>query len=377
MLSVLSRYQTFTPRFPDIVRSAIAGAGAGSFAKITGSFARKPSVSGVSAEGLSIETDADATLPLEKLALHTRRLAEQDEWDKLSALISSFDLRRATFGGKRLAWLAADGASVVGLGHLSRAIAARPSDMYLAAISALAHIRAAEVGRAKTGSERKQYEAWVSFYHHVEQATDLMEGWAAEAAVSPLLAAVQHLVATHHDYAPDQIDESYRKAMAADPLDWDVMGAHARALLQSGSRASDRIEIAAREHVDATVHTAGAAAYAAFYLGLLGLETDVLSEMDTALFERGLADMIAYGEHDSIEINRIVAACMLSDHVALRPVAVRIIRENLRSLIPALWPVDESDARQQIALAYAAELKSGQSVSIASTGVETAMGKVA
>lgn len=364
--------------FAGVLRNVLPS---GSFGLGRGGHQWGPKTRVANADLLSVAEDTDALKPFLQLTNSAHALAEESLWDDLTHLITDLDQKHDHYGGKRLAKVGVVGAITPGfppdLGHIEGgriarfedALQAQPDNLVLAAIVATCHMARAQVFRKRTSKKRTEYDAWVGYYHHIEQATEAMDRFDPLAKQSPLTARIKHRIATHHDYAPDEIDAAFERCMVLDPTDWETMCAHARALTYCLEDASDRIEVAARQAMARTEDVAGATAYAAFYFGVLDKKLPLIDSMDTELFMNGVNDMITQGGKSAYEINRVIAHLVEAQESSLQPVTTDLIRHHLRALVPACWRIPPQQVHQILAWAWKEPLSKGKRVHLSAAGI--------
>lgn len=353
---------------------------------------------------LSVEVLEDELDPLEQVVTHCETLSEEGRWDDLHRLMASFDARRAIYAGERLVAVAGMGAralqsrhlqefadcvavpvSDINPGELTRlelALASRPDDHYLAGITARAHVEMAWALRGGDFADSVTDVGWEGYVKHIKRAQDILAPFDAKALNSPYVALIKHVIAPNLEDAAQALNTAFDDYMALDPYNWDVMADHAFHLLPRWYGDYDQIEVKARTTMARTEKTAGAAAYAAFYLGILGRDEGAIMMAEPDLLLQGLRDMINHGERDPSQINGLIAQCfdafapqfsafpnsddavVNEKRAELRRIPNILIREYLDAHVPQAWPIEPEMMRQLVGLAYQPELERGAEVRI-------------
>lgn len=354
-------------------------------------------------EQLSIEVLADELDPLEQVEAHCETLSREERWDDLHRLMSSFDKRRAIYGGSRLATIAGIGArarqtrhlaafgecvavpekdlDTTELNRLEAALAGRPDDHFLAGITAHSHVEMAWALRGGDAADTVSEAGWEGYARHIQRAAEIMEPFDAQTLDSPYVALINHVIAPNLENAAEALDQSFDICMALDPYDWDVMARHAFHLLPRWYGDYDQIEVKARSTMALTQATAGASAYAAFYLGVLSEDEGAIMMVEPPLLLQGLRDMIDHGERDPAQVNKLIATCFRAfapqfsllpgddplineKRVELGKIPNTLIRECLDAHVPQAWPIEPGIMRHLVGIAYERELARGAKIKI-------------
>ena len=362
---------------------------------------------------LTVEVIKGAMAPTDEVRDFGYTLAQKSRWDELHTFIASFDKRRATYGTIRLAAIAGQGAralqtkqlgrfedlatvnaSEVDLTELDRftqALKSRPKDHILAAITARMHIEMAWALRGDGFALSVSKAAWQGYTHHINRAKGTLAPFDPITLDSPFLALIHTLLAQNLEESAKPMRESFDIFMTLDPHNWGVMRTHAFHLLPRWGGDYDIIELEARKAMARTDETAGAAAYAAFYLGVLNCDNGAITTVEPALFEQGLYDMIEHGENDPIEINYLLAYCfdtfcpqflaipdenepeVNAKRAELAKISNRLLRRTFNGHVPDAWPIPPEDVRQLVGLAHHDALLAGATIHVSQRGIEITM----
>lgn len=271
--------------------------------------------------------------------------------------------------------------------RLEMAFAHHHRDPVLAAILARTHL---ELGWARRGggdAHTVPDAVWEGFHMHVARAQEILDDFDIAESGSAFLAAIAHMVALDGETQGRARDAAFATCLDLDPMCWDVMQAHAFHLLPRWGGDYEMLDIIARETMAKTPQH-GAAAYAAFYLGVLERDVGALFACEPELFGEGLNDMARAEGSDPVLVNRLIQFCfdLIGPQVtpfgahdaeinerraAFETAADKLFFNHFTCHVPEVWTLPP-DQVQQIAVGlYAPLLTAGGTVRLTrDSGIE-------
>lgn len=301
-----------------------------------------------------------------------QRLARQEDWTALAALMAEADAARtATPGGMPVAELLAFGAraDVVqaaehalltgtpapgaplldGIAQLEEVLAAHQGDAMIAAIVAQAHL---DIGWAWRGSARlaevpRRNRA--AFDAHLDRAATILAAYPDPARTSPFVAAVACATAHGEHCDPDTTAEAYERLISLDPSNARTFRAMGLRLLPRWGGSLSALELHARRMAARTHATWGAGGYTWAMLDAIACDDAACAALDVPFFIDGLHDILERRQDQHV-VNMLAAYCANtmgtqvdgSDEAALVRAQIAecagwIVREQLTELHPMIW----------------------------------------
>ena len=265
------------------------------------------------------------------------------------------------------------------------------TDPRLAAVLARAHDELAWARRGGDYADAVSRDGWKGFEEQLTRANQIVSDFDAAQEGSHLLASVTHTVALSSEWNDDDRDRAFQTCLDLNPRCWGSMAERAFHLLPRWGGDYEQLEVAARQAMSDT-HQFGAAAYTAFYLGVINCDDGALFSCDADLFAEGLADMAAAENSDQVLVNRLIETVieivtprvgMFGGHdgeinarrADFAHVADKLFRDHLRCHITDVWTSDPQEAFNIAASMYAAELEAGLRISLSlENGIEITPG---
>ena len=266
-----------------------------------------------------------------QVSARAAQLADSAEWEALHRLMARFEREGLRSGGRPLtsaitegvlrqqaSWLEGfDPCAAIPARHffyddverLEEAFVIRPDDHLLAAMLARAHL---DMGWARRGSGwagSVTEEGWEGLRLHLERANELVTRFDAVDRASPYLAQVTHEIALASEWPASARRTAFETCLRLNPKCWSAMRSEAFHCLPRWGGSHEELETTARQAMALTPDL-GAAAYAAFYWGVLRAEEEVLFTCDEALLAEGLADLCAAENSDPVVVNKLIDTVM-------------------------------------------------------------------
>ncbi|WGW05007.1 hypothetical protein [Tropicibacter oceani] len=340
-----------------------------------------------------------------RIESRARQLSEGADWDGLHRLMADLDAESGKSCGKVLTRCAARGTRgaqadwVAQLGggaalpvsailydeleRLELAYALRPDDHHLGAILTLAHLEMARVRQDLTPVDDDTGADGHDL--HLARANEILTEWHAKAPGSGFLTMVAHRVACEVPGADTLIHDRFAQALEEAPTDWDLMKEHAFHLLPGQRGDYEMLELEARRTMVATPDT-GAAAYAAFYMGVMTRDPGTLFLADAALLAQGLCDIARAEAGDPATVNRLLQFCtdittptdsgnpgadaeINAQRSRFAKVASGLFAEWFTCHVPECWTVPADSMRRSLAAHYAPLLEQGDRISLTRAGI--------
>ena len=338
-----------------------------------------------------------------------RKLAEQDDWDGLLAVMRKTDEARAlTPGGHGVAGLLSRAARATAMegDKLAASIEThdarlddRGQDHALAALLAEAHMDAAQAPNLDCGDADKRADDAAKADAHMTRAAECLDPIAATHSASMLVVAARCRLA-----AAKPVDVRTLVALHRDLIDLAPMASHhlrafGRRLLSHPQGTGEVLHTEARHVAERLSDSRGAGGYTWMMLDAVTADPGVLPWLDAQLFVDGLHDILARHPDQSV-VNLLAAFCAVtmdkrsglpaSDHTRrrLNRCLGPVVRNHLTELHPMIWdrarsatvpgqrnptPADPFGrgrriARRAVASVFRTELALGQTVTFTANG---------
>ena len=250
----------------------------------------------------------------------------------------------------------------------------------LAAILARAHDELAWARRGGDYADAVSRDGWKGFEEQLNRANEIVSEFDAAKEGSYLLASVTHTVALSSEWDDADRDRAFQTCLDLNPRCWGPMAERAFHLLPRWGGDYEQLEVAARQAMSNT-HQFGAAAYAAFYLGVINCDEGALFSCDADLFAEGLADMAAAENSDQVLVNQLIETVIeiVTPRVGMlggkenennkrradfAKAADRLLRGHLCCHVTDVWTSDPQEAFNIAASMYAGELEAGQQITL-------------
>ncbi|WP_299138758.1 hypothetical protein [uncultured Tateyamaria sp.] len=324
-------------------------------------------------------------------------LTQMARWDAVNASVEGQPL---TYVGTRAArWaqltfleenddcygMAASELPLASIEKLEMAFAEHHRDPRLAAMLARAHEEMAWARRGGDYSDAVTADGWQGFEIHLERANEVLADFDVQQEASFLLASVTHTVALSSEWEDAACDAVFQRCLALNPRCWVTMRERAFHLLPRWGGDYERLEVAARQAM-ADTSELGAAAYAAFYLGVLDRDEGTLFYCDPALFAEGLADMATAEQDDQVFVNGLIEAVIgivtptaslfggggdvdiNERRAAFGNAADALLKDHFHCHVTDVWTSAPQEVWNIVATAYAAELEAGCTIRLTHAG---------
>ena len=336
-----------------------------------------------------------------------RGLAGTDKWTEFLSQMARWDAVNASVEGQPLAYagtraarwaqltyleeydncygMAASQLPLGSIEKLEMAFAEHHRDPRLAAVLARAHEEMAWARRGGDYADAVSQDGWDGFELHLDRANEVLGAFDVQQETSFLLASVTHTVALSSEWDDSACDAVFQRCLALNPRCWTVMRERAFHLLPRWGGDYDRLEIAARQAM-ADTSEQGAAAYAAFYLGVLNRDEGTLFYCDPILFAEGLADMATAEQDDQVFVNELIEAVIEivtptaqvfggggdvdinERRAAFENAADALLKDHFHCHVTDVWTSAPQQVWNIVATAYAAELEEGCTIRLTHEG---------
>ncbi len=262
------------------------------------------------------------------------------------------------------------------LDALEAALARRPGDHVLAAVTARAHIDVGWYHRSGGWSGDVTEEGWEGMAHHYGRAREILDRFDPEALNSPLLAEARYYLCLGEEDPGRALERAHAVWARLDPQSLTPHTTHAFHLLPRWGGSYEALDIAARQATTFTADSFGSGAYAACYLSVIARDEGTLGTVEVPFFEEALDDLVARTEES--ERDRTVTSCLVALFAASKPldtraemlrIARKLAERHLRGGIDlALWHRLDL-AKTVLAACYEAELTEGARLRLDATGL--------
>lgn len=301
-----------------------------------------------------------------------QRLARQDRWDELSAVIRKADEERAlTPGAMPVADLISYGAraDVVmavehallggtpdrdaplldGIEALEHVAADHPDDYVIATIVAQTHL---DIGWAWRGTgwdveisaiNREAFDA------HVDRASDILEAFCKKGLNSAFLATTCCAVLSGAKDDKEGLAQKYETLIDLNPANPRPMRAMGNYLLPRWNGSHDKLELEARRTAARTIDVWGAGAYTWVMFDAITYDDEACAALDLDFFIEGMHDILTRSD-DAYTVNLLAAYCANAmgqtfsgndeadqNRARIAHCAGWIVRDHLTELHPMIW----------------------------------------
>lgn len=297
-----------------------------------------------------------------------QQLARQENWRKLSNMITDADTRRdMTPAGMPVAELLAYGArsdvvsgsehvlsdhdpsqaeiQLPGVDELEQVLQEHPKDPMIAAIVAQTHIDVGWAWRSIGPDDMTTPTGRHQFITHIRRATEIMASFDQSSRTSPLLAATNCALLAGNAAAPQSIKELYLQLIDLNPMNPAPMRALGTYLLPHWGCGLNLLELEARRTAERVSEYWGAGGYAWIMCGAMTADPAASAVLDVAFFADAIDDIIARCD-DQHTLNWLAACCAMIKptddmpepaYEVIRETACSILRDRLSELHALTW----------------------------------------
>ncbi|MEO0389663.1 MAG: hypothetical protein AAF218_01855 [Pseudomonadota bacterium] len=301
---------------------------------------------------------------------HGQRLARQEDWSTLAALMAKADAANdKTPGGMSRAELLSFGARadvvaavehalfagppstsaplLSGIAQLEEVLAGCPADPMIAAIVAQTHVDLGWAWRGTGWDAEVPARNRAAFAAHFDRAADILAAF--EPKSSALIASVTCAASAAYRHAPEDTAAAFETLITLDPATPQSFRAMGLRLLPRWGGALDALELHARRMAARTHATWGAGGYTWAMLDAIAMDDDACAQLDVDFFIDGLRDILERTDEQHI-VNLLAAYCAntMGTHVdgcdtaalvrtQIAACADWIVKTHLRELHPMIW----------------------------------------
>jgi hypothetical protein len=227
------------------------------------------------------------------------------------------------------------------------------------------------------------------FEQNIDAAWQLIKDIDADLEDSPLAAEILYRCEASSGISTrNEVEQVHAKWVALDPTDMGAFSLHGIFMLPRWYGSYEQLAEAA-ENAHATHRKdVGLAAYAAMFLGAMGVDQAAMSKVNPLQLQDGLLDMIAQAEAPCAALNAVCAhlsdICntkytgadgvddnlVLERKAAMHVIVRKFIRRAMGTVTPAIWTPQwsELEVPYLLAEAFENEIMSGQRVHLDHTG---------
>ena len=303
---------------------------------------------------------------------HALRLARQEDWGKLAALIRAADNDHdMTQGGMPVAELMAFGAraDVVmavehalldstpardaplmrGIEALEFILAERPNDYIIGCIVAQAHMDMAWAWRGIGWDVEVAPRNREAFDAHFARARDIVSAFNGQPETSPLLTGTACALLGGSASSTRSVADRYATLIDLNPTNCGSMRTLGIQMLPRRSGSLAALELEARRTAARTQNSWGAGGYTWVMFDAISLDDEACARVDLPFFIEGLRD-IATKRPEPHTVNLLAAYCAntmgqafsgndAADHIRsqIADCAAWIVREHMTELHPMIW----------------------------------------
>lgn len=275
------------------------------------------------------------------------------------------------------------------LQHFRAAAQAYPDRVGLQVLAAWMHLELAWARRGGEFVEITDGAAIEGFEKNIDAAWDFVKDIDANLEDSPLVAEILYRCeASYGASTRDEVEQAHAKWLALDRTDMGAFALHGIFLLPRWYGSYELLADAAEKAHDAYKDDIGLAAYAAMFLGAMGVDQAAMSEVNPLQLQDGLVDMIGQADDPSVAVNAVCAhlsdICntryvgidgvddrkVLARKDAIHVILRKFIRKGMGTVTPAIWTPQwsELEVPYLLAQAFESEIMTGHRVHLDHTG---------
>lgn len=317
----------------------------------------------------------DPTLEERTRDLHQNtalRLVRQEDWDKLSLLISSADRdRKLTSGGMSVAELMAFGARadvvlavehalfdrapakdapmMMGIEALELVLAENSDDYVIGCIVAQAHMDMAWAWRGIGWDVEVAPRNREAFEAHFDRARDIIKSFEGKHQTSALLASTACALLRGDNRKIHSVADRYQALIDLNPQNPAPLRALGTNMLPRWYGTYDGLELEARRTAARTQDIWGAGGYTWVMFDAITMDDEACARLDLPFFVEGLRDIVLR-RPEPHTVNLLAAYCAntigqafsgndAADHIRaqIADCANWLVREHLTELHPMIW----------------------------------------
>lgn len=300
-----------------------------------------------------------------------QKLARQEDWDKLSAMLRRVDQeRKLTPGGMSVAELLAYGARadavsaaehalmdqaadlsgplLSGIESLEDVLDDSPDDYAIALIVACTHMDLAWAWRGNGITAQVPRRNLDVFDAHMDRAREVLGPFCGLEIGSPLLLSACCSLSRSTGQTADQVARNYEALTSYNPLDTRAMRALGTCLLPRWNGSYERLELEAHRTAARLSETWGAGGYTWVMMDAISADPVACAGLDADYFIDGLHDILSK-RPDQFTVNLLAAFCAVTmagdtGHDAadrnrsyIRDARAWIVCDYMTELHPLIW----------------------------------------